>query len=409
MSKCKNCGAELHPDAKFCMECGTKVPVIPNCSNCGAELQPGAKFCMECGTPVQQQGVGIQMGDANAISAQNVVGGNLEIVNGTKEIVHGDKISAGNYTINNVTNETGYAQGSVNVEELLQTGKDYYDAENYFKALSIFREIADKDIEAIYYIARCTRDGDGTQQDYAKAAELFEQAATAGFPPAQRSLAHMLMNSDYGMLDIDKAIEWFTKAADGKDWNALVNLGEIYLCGYHVEKDEEKALSLLQRAHRINNACGELNAALGNIYFAGNVINRDIDKAYQFYHANEGKHISFDYDYDVEINSEYLLNCAKILINNLGGHGDTKFGIQYLELASEKFNSEEAREILSCVCNNTGITYFKRLGKTLAMDANGFVFNDDLTEFLYVDYDNMNQDLEELIIPNTVRTLDGCF
>lgn len=80
--KCPNCGAELTPNSKFCLNCGTPVPqkekddstqVCPQCGkrvpigkfcpecgyrfadvcpNCGAELPAGAKFCMECGTKI---------------------------------------------------------------------------------------------------------------------------------------------------------------------------------------------------------------------------------------------------------------------------------------------------------------------------------------------------------------------
>lgn len=74
--KCK-CGADLPEKAKFCLECGERVPeetntvICPecgnrvpkakfcpecghrfsnNCPNCGNPLADGAKFCMECGT-----------------------------------------------------------------------------------------------------------------------------------------------------------------------------------------------------------------------------------------------------------------------------------------------------------------------------------------------------------------------
>jgi len=46
--KCKNCGAELAPNAKFCLECGTKVETGITCPHCGAAV-PGGKFCPECG------------------------------------------------------------------------------------------------------------------------------------------------------------------------------------------------------------------------------------------------------------------------------------------------------------------------------------------------------------------------
>jgi len=56
---CSNCGSQLPPNAKFCLECGTKVEQKPrmvqptNCQNCGSELPPNAKFCLECGTKVE--------------------------------------------------------------------------------------------------------------------------------------------------------------------------------------------------------------------------------------------------------------------------------------------------------------------------------------------------------------------
>ena len=76
--KCPNCGKELPENAKFCLECGTKIevladnemicpscgkktpkgkfcmecgaPLVNKCPNCGAEVPQGGKFCLECGT-----------------------------------------------------------------------------------------------------------------------------------------------------------------------------------------------------------------------------------------------------------------------------------------------------------------------------------------------------------------------
>ena len=55
--KCRECGAELPDDAKFCRECGAKVFVLDNgvqfCRECGRKLEPDAKFCPGCGKPVE--------------------------------------------------------------------------------------------------------------------------------------------------------------------------------------------------------------------------------------------------------------------------------------------------------------------------------------------------------------------
>lgn len=76
--KCPKCGADLPENAKFCLNCGERVPEVDDstvicpqcgkrvpkakfcqecghrfsntCPNCGATVTDGAKFCMECGT-----------------------------------------------------------------------------------------------------------------------------------------------------------------------------------------------------------------------------------------------------------------------------------------------------------------------------------------------------------------------
>lgn len=46
---CPNCGAKVSKSAKFCSECGTKIPAKKFCAECGKELSATAKFCPECG------------------------------------------------------------------------------------------------------------------------------------------------------------------------------------------------------------------------------------------------------------------------------------------------------------------------------------------------------------------------
>lgn len=81
ISKCPKCGNDLPENAKFCLECGTKIEnlsenevLCPHCSkktpkgkfcmecggklqltcpNCGKEVPQGAKFCLECGQKLE--------------------------------------------------------------------------------------------------------------------------------------------------------------------------------------------------------------------------------------------------------------------------------------------------------------------------------------------------------------------
>jgi ribosomal protein L32 len=72
---CPNCGTALPPNAKFCLECGTKIERKPqmvrptHCQNCGAELLPNARFCMECGTKVELIPAGTERAAAQPVEA----------------------------------------------------------------------------------------------------------------------------------------------------------------------------------------------------------------------------------------------------------------------------------------------------------------------------------------------------
>lgn len=45
---CPSCGHALAPDARFCGECGNRLP-HERCRSCGHQLEASAKFCAQCG------------------------------------------------------------------------------------------------------------------------------------------------------------------------------------------------------------------------------------------------------------------------------------------------------------------------------------------------------------------------
>ena len=47
---CAQCGASVPANAKFCLSCGSQMPVARFCTECGEKLMPNAKFCPNCGT-----------------------------------------------------------------------------------------------------------------------------------------------------------------------------------------------------------------------------------------------------------------------------------------------------------------------------------------------------------------------
>jgi len=51
---CKNCGAELKENAKFCFQCGAKVDSNV-CPKCNTPIKIAAKFCSYCGAKIQEE------------------------------------------------------------------------------------------------------------------------------------------------------------------------------------------------------------------------------------------------------------------------------------------------------------------------------------------------------------------
>src|SRR5262245_46806070 len=49
--QCLQCQQDNPPQAKFCLECGTRLVLM--CAQCSTELPADAKFCFECGQPVE--------------------------------------------------------------------------------------------------------------------------------------------------------------------------------------------------------------------------------------------------------------------------------------------------------------------------------------------------------------------
>ena len=61
---CPQCRQENGPGAKFCSECGTRLPV--GCPACGVEVAETAKFCSSCGQALQ--------GSATAAGSRSRIG-----------------------------------------------------------------------------------------------------------------------------------------------------------------------------------------------------------------------------------------------------------------------------------------------------------------------------------------------
>ena len=79
-------------------------------------------------------------------------------------------------------------------------------------------------LRAQFYLAWCYKYGEGVKKDLEKAVEWLTKAAEKGYAPAQNGLGFCYEFGDGVEKDLNKAIEWYTKAAEQGDVRAQSNL-----------------------------------------------------------------------------------------------------------------------------------------------------------------------------------------
>jgi TPR repeat protein len=97
--------------------------------------------------------------------------------------------------------------------------------------------------QAQYWIAMMYEHGRGIEKSHEKAIQFLQMAAKNGNYPAQFDLGS-LYNDGSGGLPMDKAIacQWFEKAADSGHFKAMHNTGYCYQLGTGGRKDSDKAI-----------------------------------------------------------------------------------------------------------------------------------------------------------------------
>lgn len=221
-------------------------------------------------------------------------------------------------TINNPKKSISYGA------YLYKKGRKYCEAENnkvidYKKAFKLFQKAAQLGYaDAQCCVGCCYKNGYGTQVDYTKAWVWYEESSKKG---CARALRHIAMCYEGG-LGVDnniheairwykKAIEkddivsltimgkiyyyglggippeyktafhWYQKAAIAGDSDAMWRLGNCYLNGKGVEKDEYRAFDWFEKSANQNNCEGLWR--LGGLYVKGIGTKQDLGKAKAIY------------------------------------------------------------------------------------------------------------------------------
>ena len=287
MKRCINpeCGAELDDNAKFCPECGTKQPQEYVCPACGAKFDQPSKFCMACGAKMDGTGGapkigGLSIGDNNAISAKDIIGG--------------DKIEAQNYVVNNVMgpqkseaelkmdNLSMKKMSKEYIREEMAKAKDFEKKNNFFGAASIYRELASEDnVDAVCSLLSL----DYNNNLVLEAAERnslmgkIMDAVNASHPEGLFLYGVNIIESDR-----NKGIEYLKRAAQCGNEKAVEYLNKYYgrnRFGNCREDISEEALQWFEQSEKMGNPEGKF--LLARCYFYGNGTLKQQNKAYRMF------------------------------------------------------------------------------------------------------------------------------
>lgn len=121
-----------------------------------------------------------------------------------------------------------------------------------------------------------------------KGYKFIERSASLNNSSAQFYLAKCFRFGWYGTIDYNEYINWLERSASNHNLAAMSLLGLEYTIGRCTSKNYPKAYSLLSELEEIGIfaelVCnGNFNAPLGLLYEKGYFVNKDVDKAIEYY------------------------------------------------------------------------------------------------------------------------------
>ena len=144
------------------------------------------------------------------------------------------------------------------------------------------KELAAKDsIYAKYELADKYYDGEGVEQDFSKAFQLFKQLAEWGYVPAQYMLARMYYKGEGVNHNLEQAFYWSEKGVEQGYVLSRHALAFLYYDGKGVEQDFNKAFQLFEQLAKRGYAMAQYQ--LARMYHEGKGVEQNVEKAIEWY------------------------------------------------------------------------------------------------------------------------------
>ena len=164
-------------------------------------------------------------------------------------------------------------------------GQDFDKARGYYEKCKNDNPIANISLGYNYFY------GQGVESDKTKGKECFDEAVTMiesgncdvdKYPYVYAyTIGCMYKNEDIGYQDYAKSMEWYEKAADAGNADAMNMIGQYYYYGLGVEQDYAKAMECFEKAADAGNTTAMSN--IGDLYNAGYGVEQDYVKAMEWH------------------------------------------------------------------------------------------------------------------------------
>lgn len=210
---------------------------------------------------------------------------------------------------------------TIETEELFRQGLNYYNSNNYLKALECFTNIEDY-APAKYMLGKCYEYGQGVEKDLEKAFNYYKRSSEYKFNLAEIKLGIWYFDGIFVDKNLITAYYYFKRQASNNDEIAQYCLANCYYYGYGVDINKKQALAWLKRSAKLNCVYAEYDLAI--IYQVGiNVDENYIAAAYwykcvaDYYLKHHDKHKNDEINID-DIN-KFLKRFLKNLKNDSKG------------------------------------------------------------------------------------------
>ena len=243
------------------------------------------------------------------------------------------------------------------------------------RAFALYTSLAEKgDADSRYQVAKMLDEGIGTEPDAARAFALLTELAESGYPAALMDIAEAYRAGSGCGRDLERATKFASRAVAAKADGAKKLLDELKVEREKEIEAEKQAILDAAVAACENDATGEAELKVAQLYEAGEVVERSPEKVLEYYRSAAGKgnaaalyrlgKIAEDGDHDLDMSSD-IAQALELyeLAENLGSDDagkalkNIKKNIKNLETEITDYILEDDNDDIENILDNAPFKY----------------------------------------------------